>query len=87
MSEVLIMAYPHVEWDDDGESFKVATVFGDIPLICLMTVPKEAFDYIEEQMEAILEHETLELILAKMGLVGELDNIFPYTHSLTEVIE
>ena len=84
MSELLIMAYPKVEYSEDGKSFKVATVFGDIPLICLMTVPKETFELIELEIEEILEHETIGIFLSKLDdtLHTKFDNLFPYTHSL-----
>jgi len=80
--DILIMAYPKVEYSKDGKSFKVATVFGDIPLICLMTVPKEAFEFIEEEIEKVIEHEVVALLLPKGVSHSQFDELFPYTHSL-----
>ena len=88
MSDLLIMAYPKVETSEDGKSYKIATVFQDIPLICLMTVPKEEFDFVEEEIETVLEHETLHLVLDVFEPKAscKLDGILPFTHSLTEVV-
>lgn len=88
MSEILIMAYPKVETSEDGDSYKMATVFQGIPLICFMTVPKEEFDFIEDEIEIVLEHETLHLILdiIEPEASRKLDSVLPFTHSLTEVI-
>ena len=85
MIDLLIMKYPHVEWNDD-EEFQVACVFGDVPLICLMAIPLDAFEHIEEEIENIIEHETIGLILERINLTyhGKYDLLFPHTHSLQE---
>jgi len=87
MSDVLIMAYPKVEYSTRKQSYKVATVFHGIPLICLMTVPQKYFEHTEFEIEEILEHETLHIILDKIAPSAswKFDKISPFTHSLVEV--
>jgi len=84
MIDLLIMSYPHVEWHDD--EFAVATVFGDVPLICFNAVPIDAFEHIEKEIENIIEHETIGIILEKICKTyhEKYDSLFPYTHSLRD---
>jgi len=86
MSELLIMAYPKVEYGPRKQSFKIATVFRGFPPICLMTVPKKYFRHIEFEIEQILEHETLHIVLNRIEPKASkpLDNVLPWTHSLIE---
>jgi len=76
---VLIMANPNVEWID-ADTFNVAVTFGDIPLICLPAIPKQAFDYVEQKIEKVIEHETLHAILARWEC-DQLDNIDDLEHN------
>jgi len=82
---LLIFGYPHVEWNDKKKGdFKVATVFGDIPLICFHTIPSYAFSQIEHDIEFVLEHELLGLLLEEIesGLHHKFDALFPYIPDL-----
>ena len=87
MIELTIMGYPHIEWRNDDE-FVVATGFGDIPIICLMTIPKNAFEYIEEEIENIIEHETIGILINHINSAyhEKYDILFPHTHSLREFL-
>jgi len=83
MSEILIMSYPKVEYGNGKKDFKVATVFHGIPLICFQKVPKCYRDHLENEIEDILEHETLHIVLDKVEPQASkmLDKILPWTHS------
>jgi len=87
MSEILIMAYPKVDYGPKKQTFKVATVFHGVSLICLLKTPKKYFSHLELEIEDILEHEVLHIVLDKVEADAskQLDNILPWTHSLVEV--
>ena len=87
MIDITIMSYPKVEYSSEREHIHLATTFGDVPLICLMKIPKYAFEVIEDDVEEILEHETLHIVLARINpsLSSKFDNIFPNIDSLEEV--
>ena len=87
MSDILIMSYPKVDYGAKKQSYKVATIFHGVDLICLMKIPKKYFSHIEFEIEDILEHEIPHLVLDNVEpkASGKLDNIIPHTHSLVEI--
>jgi len=74
--DLFIMPYSKIDWKNHDE-FNVAVTFGDIPLICLQKIPKEAYNFIEEKAEILIEHETLHIILSRLEKEASsyLDNI------------
>lgn len=87
MIDILIMSYPKVDYGPKKQSYKAATIFHGVPLICLLKTPKKYFSHLEFEIEDILEHEILHLVLddVEPEASNKLDNIIPYTHSLIEL--
>lgn len=63
----------------------LATTFGGAPIIVFWKVPPYLRKYVEEHILEMLEHETLHVILHKIGEAKKsLDSIFPDVESLTK---
>lgn len=82
-----IGSYPKLQYSGKGKSRGVtlATTFGDAPIIVFWKIPPYLRKYVELHVLEILEHETLHIILHKIGEAKKsLDSIFPDVESLTK---
>jgi hypothetical protein len=67
-------------------NFKIATVFGKMDLIVLWKTPKSYWNILEGEIEEILTHESLHIILSNFlgqEISDAFDKICPHTRSMT----
>ena len=68
------------------QDFKIATVFGNMDLIVLWKTPRTYWNILEGEIEEILTHESLHIILSNL-LSQEVSNAFdklcPHTRSMS----
>ena len=86
MSCMIISSYPRLQGGKEApEDYSVATTFGDVDLIIINKVPAEQYKMIESWMQEIIEHETLHILLHRLGENNAshgLDAFFPYVSAL-----
>ena len=88
MNDMCISGYPYLQGGNASpEDYSVATTFEAVELIVFNKVPRTQYSLIEEWMEEVIEHETLHIVLYKLGLRDaghNLDHYFPDLSALWE---
>jgi len=83
-----------ISYDDEvrmnskiSNAFIPMSTFTEAETILIGRCPKEKFEYIEENIEIMLEHELMHMVLYKIGenkASVKYDNIFPVDTDLRE---